>query len=198
MVVSLELWDTAYVRAHPPKPPVVETSPAVPSQTLDQKDDGVSFNWCGATDQSPLPAQIVILTNVPADMLIAYRVNCPPKWSLSGMLHANSIDLPTPSSLVAQRKVDIGFLLLIALQWILVGGRPLKGPRRWWAEPGMFITICAVLSAVLYFIPPLELLVRLPAAFASLTWLCWFALLVWRAIRSAWKWTTRRRATASN
>jgi hypothetical protein len=76
--------------------------------------------------------------------------------------------------------------LLIAVQWTLVGGLPLIRPRRWWLEPGAFITICAVPAFVFVLIPPVEEAALFPASFAALAWLWWFGLLVWKTVRFGW------------
>jgi hypothetical protein len=108
--------------------------------------------------------------------------------------------------MVAQRKVDLGLFFLIPLQWFLVGAFPLIQPRKPWAEPGMLITVCTVLSAALFFITrPLSgtlLLLRslgeIPAACAGLVWFWWIALLIWKFARSGWRWTARRLVSAAN
>jgi cytosine/uracil/thiamine/allantoin permease len=94
--------------------------------------------------------------------------------------------------MAAQRKVDIGLILLIAIQWVLVGAFPLVHPKRPWGEPGMLITICAVLSLTGVLIRPIEDIGKLLAGSAALTWLVWFGLLIWKLVRSAWHRITHR------
>ena len=83
--------------------------------------------------------RVLVGANFPAVALTEWRSLCPARWTLAGMLHAGGW-VPTPSSVVAQRKVDAGLLLLIAVQWRLLGAFPIKGPWKW-REPGMFITL---------------------------------------------------------
>lgn len=195
LVVSLELKDAAYVRDYyvPPKP--VVTPPPAPVPAPDPKDKGVSFSPCGLLYHFPAQQVIAQSANAPALVLTGWRNPCPADWSLSGIMHVDPVAAPTPSSLTAQRKVDIGLLLPIPLQWILVGGFPLTNPKRPWREAGAFITGCAVLSVALVFIRPVEGLARVPALFAAFAWLWWFALLLWTLARAAWR-IFRRPASA--
>ena len=193
LIVSVELRDAAYVRDYyVPRNSAAEIPAAVPSPTPEPKDEGVSINFCNVTDEFSLQEQIVIGGNEPAFALTGWRRFCPARWQLSGILHTDGLAPPTPSSMAVQRKVDIGLFLSIALQWILVGGFPLRRPQKPWREPGMFITICAVLSGALVFIPAVAELARLPALFAAFAWFWWFGLLMWKCIRSGWRWTARR------
>jgi hypothetical protein len=197
LILLLESTDAAWFRErehYVQKIAPVETPPAVSGGTSSAKDDGVSFSPCSMTDIFSLREQIVINANLPAVFLTGWRNPCPANWTLSGMLHPNDWRSFMPSSLAVQRKVDAALLLLIALQWFLLGAFPIMGPRKW-REPGMFITLCSALSVLLFFITPVQWFARLPALLASVTWFCWFALVIWRAIHSAWQWTARRLAT---
>jgi hypothetical protein len=167
LVVSLELKDATYVRDYyvPPKPG--ETPPPPPSPATDSKNEGVSFDPCALLVHNPAQEELVNSTNLPALVLTGWRLDCSPSWSLSGMLHVDGLAPPTPSSMAAQRKVDLVLLLVIALQWLLVGGFPLRRPKRLWGEPGIFITICAVISLALFVVPPDNLLSRFFALFAT-------------------------------
>jgi hypothetical protein len=199
VAVPLILWtqsrDAAYVRDFYVPRQAAETTPAAPNQVSSWQTEGVSFSPCAALSHYPTQQEIVNFTNMPAAvLLVGWRSPCPRRWQLSGILHVDSLASPTPSSIAAERRVDQGLLLLIALQWLLVGAFPLSSPGRPWREPGALITGCAALSVALVFLPPLEEVARIPAFFAVVAWFCWFALLVWRIIRSAWRWTDRRQA----
>jgi hypothetical protein len=192
LVVSLELRDAAYVRNNYVPPKAVEPPPVEPSPAPDPKGGGVSFVG-GPCMFYGFPRQegVLFFTNFPAAFLTQSRVPCPNEWSLAGRLHAGFFN-PTPASIAAQRKVDIALLLLIPLQWILVGGFPLRRPKRPWGEPGMFITICGVISAIVVFIHPGDGRPQLGPAIAELAWLWWFCLLVWTIIRPVWERIARR------
>jgi hypothetical protein len=77
--------------------------------------------------------------------------------------------------------------LLIAILWFLIGGFPLVRPRHWWWEPGAFITLCTLAAFVLVLIPGIRELSPFLMLFAVLAWLFWFGLLVWKALKLAWR-----------
>ena len=195
LMFLLHAQDVAWFRdraQHVPQPPVVETPPAASSQTSDAREDTIAFNPCSMTGIFTLEEGIVVDANMPVFVLTAWRSPCPASWTLSGRLHAHDPGTFEPSSLAAQRKVDAGMLLLMILQWLVLGAFPMKGPRSW-REPGMFITLCSVLAAILFFIH-LEDLARLSGVFVALTWLWWLCLAVWRLIRPSWRRFARRNA----
>lgn len=193
--IWLESSETAYVREHDHY--AAENPTAAPSQSPGTSKEVVTFDPCGWIDAYPVQQQVVGLVNMPAEVLAGWRDLCPSRWTLSGMLHATGGWATTDSAMAARRKADLAFLLLIALQWILVGGLPLTRSERPWGEPGMFITICATLSVAVVFIRPLDDLAKLFAMFAAFAWFWWFGLFVWKFARSAWKWTARRLATTT-
>jgi hypothetical protein len=124
---------------------------------------------------------------------------CPPGWTLAGRLHRIMTWQPTSSSMATQRKIDAGLGLMIAMQWFLLGAFPLvRNPswRRWWGEPGSFITVCAVLAGFLALFHPVEGAARLPASLAMLVWFLWFGLLVWRILSFTWRLVVRRPVAA--
>jgi hypothetical protein len=98
------------------------------------------------------------------------------------------------------RKSEVVILTIlcagVAFQWFLVGGFPLIRPRRWWWEPGAFITLCTVAAFALVLIPGVGTLSRLPMPFALLAWLFWFGLLVWKGLRLGWRLAARGMARA--
>jgi hypothetical protein len=97
-----------------------------------------------------------------------------------------------------QRKIDAGLCLFIAMQWFLIGGFPLVRSRKWWADPGSFMTACAVLAGAVALIPVVDGFARLPASIAGLAWLWWFGLLVWKTFQFGWRTTTAWRVPRSS
>lgn len=148
-----------------------------------QEGETVSFRPCGLWVEYLPQDEIVRFANIPAFVLTDWREECPPSWSLSGILHADWEHW----TLESQRRVDVGFIILIAMQWFLVGGFPLKMPLRWWREPGAFITLCTLTAFVLVLIPGIASVAKLPALLAGLAWFWWFGLLVWKSLRSSWR-----------
>jgi len=187
--IWLESKEAAFVREH--KHYAAESSTAASSETPGALAEAFVIDPCSLVDAYPAKLTVVGLANIPAGALTGWRNFCPARWSVSGMLHAGGWP-PTASSVTANRKADVAFLVMIALQWVLVGALPLGHPKRSWSEPGMFITICAALSVAVVFIPPLEDIAKIFALFATCAWIWWFGLLVWKFARSAWKWTARR------
>jgi len=179
--------------AKPPEPVKPAPAPADPSQT----EVTFSVNACDMWVHY-LPQEVVVqAADMPADLLAGWEDICPPAWSLAGRLRGNRMWPPTPSWTAAQRRIDAGLGLLIALQWFLMGAFPLvRTPswRRWWSEPGTFITVCAVPAGLLALIPAVDTVARLFALPAIFAWFWWFGLLVWKLIRAAWRLVVRRPA----
>jgi hypothetical protein len=88
--------------------------------------------------------------------------------------------------------------VLVAIEWLFVGGFPLMQPRHWWLEPGAFITICTLMGTALATIPHVAHLSVIPATMAACAWIWWFGLLIWRAVQFGWRTTTARRVPRSN
>jgi hypothetical protein len=196
-ILWAESQDANFVRQHyVPAAQVTESSSTATDQTSGEKDEGIKFSICSMTDQNSVQEQVVILTNMPAQILIGWRVFCPAKWELAGMLHADGW-APSPSSLAAQRKVDIVFVFVIAVQWFFVGAFPLRRPKRSLANPEVFITTCAVLAGGLAIIHPVEGLARLPALCGVFAWFWWFGLLLWTSVRGLRRWMVHRSASQS-
>lgn len=175
---------------------LASASPAPAKEDAEQEAVTVNFSPCAMWTHYPPQDYVVQFANLPAFVLTQWRVPCPSRWSLSGMLGAGSTWPQTPLSLVWQKQVDLGLALLIAIQWFLVGGFPLIRPRRWWWEPGAFITLCTVAAFVLVLIPGIGALSKLPMLFALPAWLFWFGLLVWKGLRLGWRLAARRMSHA--
>jgi hypothetical protein len=86
---------------------------------------------------------------------------------------------------------------LIVVQWIIVGGLPVTRPRRFWCEPGAFITICTLIASGLATVHATEGSARLTALFAGLAWFWWLLLLMWKCISLAWRSLVKLRKTAT-
>ncbi|MGA1983436.1 MAG: hypothetical protein ABSG84_13345 [Acidobacteriaceae bacterium] len=198
LIVSLEMRDATAMRERKqptPSSTATETAPAGPNQALGPKNEVVSFNPCWMTYELSPREKLVVFANLPVIALTDWRAPCPARWTLAGVLKAGDWT-SGPSFLAKRREVDVGLLFLIALQWFLLGAFPIKGPRKW-REPGMFITICSAIAAVLLFIPQIQGLAGLPALFILLAWFWWLGLLVWKLARSTWKRAARNSRTRS-
>jgi hypothetical protein len=187
IMVVLDVQDAQHMRQHLVDAARAAATPAPSTlESTTESGSGITFDPCSMTDIFPLQAEPVYMTNLPAEVLSGWRDPCA-RWTLSRVLHFSSrLDgflVPTPASVAVQRKVDLGMVLLIVVQWILVGAFPLNHPRSWWRELGAFITLCGVIGSVLVLIHPVEWLGRLAAAFAACAWLIWFVFLIAKTIR---------------
>jgi len=99
------------------------------------------------------------------------------------MLLGLNLEYPTPARLVKQQGVDAVLLLLIATQWLLVGGLPLLPHEKLRRDPATLITICTAAAGASSFLPHVDLLAGLFMIVAEFTWLYWLALLAWRLLR---------------
>jgi len=182
------------IPAPSPAPPETQASPENP-----EAEQTVSFIPCGMWVHYPPQVVVVQGADLPAYLLSEWNEICPPAWSLAGRLGKTSQWPPTSTSMATQRRIDAGFALMIAMQWFLLGAFPLvRNPswRRWWGEPGTFITVCAVPACLLALIPGVDVLARLFALPATLAWFWWCGLPVWMLICGAWR-TVVRKQTAT-
>jgi hypothetical protein len=184
----------------PPKPVYPAPAPASPEDA--EAEQTVSFRMNPCTMAFHYPPQVDFFSGVdmPAFFLAGWGDECPPAWTLAERLRGVMTWPPTASSMAAQRGVDACFVFLIALQWILMGAFPLvRNPRwrRWWGEPGTFITVCAVIGGLLMLIYPNTGAARLFALPAMLAWFWWFGLLAWRPLSGTWRLVLRKQTAAN-
>lgn len=178
----------------PPESPTTEPLQASPEQT----EETVSFGLCSPWDNYPIQVVVMQGADMPSLALAGWADVCPPHWSLAGRLRGNMTWPPTPLWMETQRIIDAGLCLCIAIQWFFVGAFSLGRTQKWWADPGSFITVCAVLAGTIAVIPVVNGLAKLPALIAMLAWLWWFGLLVWRTLQLGWRMTTGWRVPRSN
>jgi hypothetical protein len=172
-----------------PKPPEPITPEPAPANS-EQADEAVTFDLCGALVNYPAQVVVVQAADMPSVVLAGWEFDCPPHWSIAGRIRGKMKWPPTPLWMETQRKIDAGLCLFIAIQWILIGGFPLVRTRKWWADPGAFITACAVLAGAVALIPVIDGLAKLPALIAMLAWYWWSGLLVWRMLQFGWRMAT--------
>jgi hypothetical protein len=178
----------------PPEPPTTQTAQAKPEQA----EETVTFDSCAMWVHYPAQVVVVQAADMPALALAGWEMDCPPHWSLSGRLRGKMTWPPTPLWMETQRKIDAGLCLFIVMQWFLIGGFPLVRTQKWWADPGSFITACAVPAGVLALIPAVDGLARMPAWFAMFAWYWWFGLLVWKTLQFGWRMITAWRVHRSS
>ena len=163
-----------------------------------EEEQTVTFSPCGLWESVPVQQSVVQSGNLPASLVTQWRTACPPRWSLARMLGVNDTWLLSDVNFSAMRRVDVALCLMIALQWLLIGGLPLVERKRWWSEPGAFITLCTAIASGIALFPAVDVFGRLPVLFAVFGWLYWFFLLFWKPVRPAWQSTLHGLRRLSN
>ncbi len=185
IVASLEATDAAMVREHVSHIASRTHRPPESSATILRvaQDTAPDFSLCGLIDQTSPAERVLTIANPPAVFLTAWRMPCPPRWSAAGMLLGTGWDRLTPATLPRLRAVDGILLILIAAQWLLVGGFPLRPQQNLRRDPAAIITFCTVLSGALSFLPQFDWLSGVPMLVAAVAWLFWLAPLSWKILR---------------
>jgi hypothetical protein len=178
IIISLEISDFATRSEHHPyKPKLVFSS---------QETGTVMLDPCGFANEFNRKQGVVVFANLPAFIPTEWSIRCPSRWTVAGILGVKRGWAATPDDLSAQRKVDALFILLIALQWFLIGSFPLKPSARFIAQPEWFITITSAIAAEIVWITPIQEFCRLPALLAFCGWVWFVGLLLWRIFKSLW------------
>jgi hypothetical protein len=164
----------------------VRKRPVVTEQMSVEQAEEVSFypcdeggGWCGST-----PPQSVIagIASLPVSLLSGWHIPC--------TLTPTALDSTVEIRYARTRKAEVIIWTIlfggVAVLWLLAGGFPLIRPERWWLEPGAFITICTLAATLLFPIPGIGSLYKIPVLFAALTWVYWFLLLLWKPLRFLW------------
>jgi hypothetical protein len=201
LIVKTEMRVEAFMREdhadhedHAP-PAWIASDPLLKNAQSGGEEQTIGFSPCDLWSEYPANEELAWSADLPAETISGWGRDCPPRWTLAGRLNVGYSW--SASTIPSRRKVCWGFGLLIAVQWFLVGGFPLTRPKRWWLEPGAFITCCAVLGFGPALIHSIEGIARLPALLAMFAWFWWFGLLVWKSARLVWRFTMRRRWVAS-
>jgi hypothetical protein len=154
-------------------------------------EESVPINSCAMLVHYPIQTTVEQAATYTSLVFNVWRTECPAKWSIAAKLHADAIWVPTVAAHTALnaslRRADRIFFVILPVQWFLIGMFPLVHPRYWWAEPGMFITLCIAIAGVFALIPVITGFAQLPAFIAMLAWLLWFFLLLFKAVRPAWQ-----------
>lgn len=156
----------------------------------------VEFSPCELWRHITWQEKVLTSSELPAAVLSGWNEECPAGWTVAGLI---GIDRRHHTR-AKEVESSAAFLLLIAIQWLILGGLPLVQPRRWWLEPGACNTSCTVIEALLLTIGtviaaigtavvliPAGLLAFLLLLVILFTWLAWLALLLWRSISAGRK-----------
>jgi hypothetical protein len=197
LILMLEARDAQYLRereenaalaargAATRKTALAEESPTKTDAA--QEEETVSFNPCAMWVHYPVQVEVLRFSNLPAFVLTGWRVDCPAKWTISGLMHVDVERARTAETATAERRVDVSLCILIIFQWFFVGAFPLAQEQKWWSEPGTVITACVVVATCLALIPAVNGVARVPALLAGLAWFWWFGLLALRTVQFGWR-----------
>ena len=204
VAVSLLAWDESfYWRSI--KSEQLGPSPTHLQFTAFQEEQTITFNPCaddGVEDGEVSPlSKIAGMANLPVVLLTGWHEPCRSPSLLDSMVESSL------SSMVEKRfhrtrrseaLILVILCILVAVEWLFVGGFPLIRPRRWWMEPGAFITIFTLVDTVLATIPHEANLSGNLSLISACAWLWWFGLLVWKTLQFGWRLTAGWRAPRSS
>ena len=146
----------------------------------------------GIIDRAFAPREMVIsAANMPVVLLVGWHEPC---------AQPSTLDNVVEKRYGRTRRAEVLILTIqcaaFVVWWLIVGGFPLVRPRRWWLEPGAFVTACTIpvaLASLLipdgfaFRVPILHPAAMIPAVIAMVAWLWWFGLLIWKTFRSAFR-----------
>lgn len=181
-MVLLEMRDAQYVKEIEGEGRSTLTRPERLGFLRVDQEETIALYPCTMWVDDAFPAQMSVVEsgNLPAFTVAGWRQDCPPTWTISGMIRGTGF--MNRARLVAQRRVDLVLCGLIAVQWVMVGGFPLTKKRRVWQGPGSLITVCTVIGSLLALVHSIDGLARLPALVAGCAWFWWVGLVVWKAV----------------
>jgi hypothetical protein len=182
---SLLVWVESEYWRYIPSKPVLQR----PVETETMGPDGeitISFHICDEGSDwfghmSPRE-KLVGYENIPVVLLSGWHIPCSSGGTVTSM-----IEKRLHRTRISEIVILAILCTLVAIQWFLVGGFPLIRPRRWWWEPGAFITLGILAALPFAFIRVIDPVAIILAFFAGLAWLWWFGLLVWKTLRSGWR-----------
>lgn len=165
----------------------------VPPSATAEGELNANFYPCdegGVIDRAASPGEILVgAANMPAVLLVGSHEPC---------AVPSALDTHVEKRYGRTRRAEVLILTIqcavFIVWWFFVGAYPLVLPRRWWLEPGAFITACTIPAAsVSMFVPTawdlqfpiVDWVAMVLAAVAMLAWLWWCGLLIWRMTRFA-------------
>jgi hypothetical protein len=161
-----------------------------PSATVEDMMEA-NFYPCdegGVIDRVALPSELVDgAANLPAVLFVGWHEPCAVPSDLDRVVEKRYGRTRTAEILILTIQCAV-----LSVLWLLVGGYPLVRPRRWWLEPGAFITVCTIPAALVSLLIPsgaalefsmIDIVARILGLVAMLAWLWWLGLLIWILIR---------------
>jgi hypothetical protein len=127
------------------------------------------------------PAEdVVAFGNFPAMAITGWPSACPQR-SFAAKFAQSALHT---SGSETESAVHVIVVIVIAVEWLLIGGFPFARRSHWWSEPGAFITICTVIGFILTMLWPLSRSARMPCLGAFAGWLWWFGALLLKGVRA--------------
>jgi hypothetical protein len=202
--------------------PVVPTAPKAIShetpQVLDGEvvEDRTPLTPCEVANTSERPTssqeKIVAIDNLPIALITGWHLPCSVPSRLDEQIQARY-------GFTQKAERVAGWLLcsMALVLWFIVGGFPMirRRFRRWYTEPGLFMTVCTLVSLLVLGIgwsisriPPhidahmgeyvtdlADVVIQvaaLPMVFAAAGWVWWVGLIFWTRWKAARRWFDRR------
>ena len=163
----------------------------IPPSATAEEAESANFFPCdegGIIDRAFAPREMIAsAANMPAALLVGWHQPCAQPSALDNLVEKRY---------GRTRRAEVLILAIqcaaFGLWWFVVGGFPLVRPRRWWLEPGAFITACTIPVALASLLIPDGFALRVPIVHPAamipvlilmLAWLWWFGLLIWKTVR---------------
>jgi len=169
-----------------------------------EEPQNITFNPCaddGVEDGEVSPLEKILgMANLPVALLTGWHEPCRTPSPLDSMLEgflSSKVGGRFHRTRSSESLILVILCLLIAVEWLFVGGFPLIRPRRWWLEPGVFITILTLVLAALATSPHEANLSGNLSLISACIWLWWFGLLIWKTLKFGWRSTVGWRASRS-
>jgi len=208
--LGLIVWQEAGYRSRleasstPPRAVYQDAAFQTDQFTIKEEPNTVTFDCRYLWYHMPLQQRIINTFELPAALVTGWNEPCPVRWTISKKLGLDSIPR-TRSKEICSAAI---LLILIATQWVVIGGFPLINSRTWYLEAGSCVTVCLVfMSVIAVFESLLEaihfrwiegamlvpgMLGLLATALGYFAWLWWFLLLLWKPVHLAWQSTLPR------
>jgi hypothetical protein len=205
MAASLLIWEESeswrFIRSEQLGP----SSARVELAAFQEEGETIGFNPCadeGFIDGEMSPQETISgMANLPIALLTGWHQPCKSPVLLDSMVESwlSSMDRTRfHRTRGSEVLILVVLCVLVAIEWLFVGGFPLTHSRFWWLEPGAFITACTLAGTAVATVPHVAFLSVFPATMAGCAWLWWFGLLIWKALQFGRRMTAGRRVPRSS
>ena len=205
VAVGLLTWDESFYWRSLTSEQLVTRPARLQLSALQVEEQTITFNPCaddGVEDGEMSPhARILGTANLPVALLTGWHQPCKSPSPLDSMVErslSSKVEKRFHRTRSSETLILAILCLLVAVEWLFVGGLPLIRPRRWWLEPGAFITILTLALTALATIPHEANLSGNLSLISACVWLWWFGFLVWKTFQYGWRSTAGRGARRSS